>query len=135
VSTNAVYVTQALALGAIGAALGCAIGLVLQLIVPVVLGDFLPVDVTFRVSWSAIAVGFAAGVLLTLVFALLPLATIAGVSPLAAIRRAVESGGRRSVRQQVLLTTFIGLCAGAVVVLQAPQPFLGVTYAIGLTFV
>ena len=59
--TFAVYLIQAAALGLLGGILGCLLGLGVQTLLPILLADFLPVDVDFAVSWSALALGLGIG--------------------------------------------------------------------------
>ena len=89
--TFAIYLAQGMALGLVGALFGSALGIIVQLILPHVVGDFIPIDVEFHLAWlsilSAAGIGFGACVL----FALIPLLGVRRVSPLAAIRSSFES--------------------------------------------
>ena len=86
-----IYVIQAVAMGMIGAAIGSLIGLGVQRIVPIVLADFLPIQIEFGISYGAVASGFIIGMSVTALFALQPLLSIRKISPLRAIRRNVDS--------------------------------------------
>ncbi|MDB6094643.1 MAG: hypothetical protein JWM32_2205 [Verrucomicrobia bacterium] len=91
----AVYLIQGAGVGLIGAVCGAALGISVQLILPMVLKDFLPFTVEFYVSWAAVGKGAMAGLVICLLFTLLPLLTVRRVSPLLAIRSAQgESQGR-----------------------------------------
>ena len=83
-----IYLVQGVALGLIGATAGAAIGIGIQLLVPVVVRDFLPFDVAFFVSWAAVARGMGAGLVICVVFTLLPLLAVRKISPLLALRSA-----------------------------------------------
>jgi putative ABC transport system permease protein len=89
--TLAIYLAQGMALGLVGAVFGSALGVVVQVALPRVVGDFIPIDVTFHLAWPSIlaaaGIGFGACVL----FALIPLLGVRRVSPLAAIRSSYES--------------------------------------------
>lgn len=133
--TSAIYVVQAVSLGVIGSLAGCGIGVALQAVIPTVLGTFLPIDVPFMVSWRSLATAFGLGVFLTLVFALLPLSSIANVSPLEALRQAFE--GRRW-RLGAARVAIVGVMAAAILlvsVYQAPEAGTGVWYAASLFIV
>ncbi|GLC27674.1 ABC transporter permease [Roseisolibacter agri] len=91
----AIYVTQAAAMGLIGAAAGALLGIGVQLLIPRVLGEFLPVDVSVTLEPAAIVAGVIVGVWVALVFALRPLLALRRVSPLQAIRRDVDPGALR----------------------------------------
>ncbi|MEP7325326.1 MAG: FtsX-like permease family protein, partial [Gemmatimonadota bacterium] len=90
-----VYLVQAGGMGLLGSGIGALVGIVLQLVLPKVMGDFLPVDVAFAVSWPAVLIGVGTGVLVSLLFALLPLLGIRRVSPLAVLRRGYEESRRQ----------------------------------------
>lgn len=83
-----IYVVQALAIGVLGAVLGAAAGIGVQLLLPTVLKDFLPFQVELFISWGAVAKGMGAGLVICVLFTLLPLLTVRRVSPLLAIRSA-----------------------------------------------
>ncbi|MEO8199961.1 MAG: FtsX-like permease family protein [Gemmatimonadota bacterium] len=82
-----VYLLQAGAMGLVGSVAGAILGVLLQLLLPRVFAGFLPVEVGFSVSWSAVATGIGTGVLVSVVFALLPLLAVRRVSPLVVLRR------------------------------------------------
>lgn len=91
----AVYLVQGVALGMIGAALGAGLGVAVQLALPGLVGGMLPFEVDFFVSWAAVLRGGGAGLIICVLFTLLPLLAVRRVSPLAAIRAAAaESAGR-----------------------------------------
>jgi putative ABC transport system permease protein len=82
----AIYLVQGCGLGLIGAGLGAALGLAVQLALPALFRSFLPVDTEVFVSWRAVAGGVVAGLVISLLFTLLPLLSIRRVSPLLALR-------------------------------------------------
>jgi putative ABC transport system permease protein len=86
-----VYLFQATAMGAFGAAVGVVLGLGVLALLPTVLGDFLPFAVDFRVSPAPVLQGVGVGLGLTVLFAALPLLGIRGVSPLRALRASYET--------------------------------------------
>jgi putative ABC transport system permease protein len=77
---------QISALGLIGSVAGTAIGLVIQSYLPVLFTDFLPFDIAQAISYQAIGLGLFTGVLISVVFSLLPLAGISTVSPMLTLR-------------------------------------------------
>ncbi len=108
--TFAVYLAQAMALGAIGAAGGAALGVVVQLGLPRVLADFLPLTVEFGVTWGAVAESMVAGFGICVLFALLPLLAVRSVSPLVAIRASVQPVvGRDYARWGVIALLVLGI--------------------------
>ncbi|MBI3796620.1 MAG: FtsX-like permease family protein [Deltaproteobacteria bacterium] len=61
-----------------------------QTVFPLLLRDFLPVNIPLSLSWRALLQGFAIGVWMTVLFALLPLLAVRRISPLLALRSAYE---------------------------------------------
>ena len=94
-----IYVLQAAAMGLVGAAVGTVIGVAIQFAMPTVLKDFLPVGVSVRLAPQAILLGLAIGLWVALVFALRPLLSLRGISPLQALRRESDAAVLRKVRR------------------------------------
>jgi putative ABC transport system permease protein len=113
----AVYLVQGVALGLAGALAGAALGVGLQLALPRLLADVVPFPVEFFVAWPAVARGIGAGVVLCLLFTLLPLLAVRRVPPLSALRSALaeaEGVGRdpwRLVVAGLIVLAIAGLAA------------------------
>jgi putative ABC transport system permease protein len=88
----ALYLVQAVAMGLLGATAGVLLGVGVQFLLPRVMGDFLPVDVTIALEPLPLLLGLATGVWVAMVFALRPLLALRRVSPLQAIRRNADPG-------------------------------------------
>jgi putative ABC transport system permease protein len=128
--TFRIYLAQAGVLGFIGAGLGSLLGVALQGFVPRLLSDFLPVEVSFAVSWTAVGLGLVVGLGVTLLFALWPLLEVRGVSPLQALRTEVESttGGWRDPARWAVAAA-VAATVTSIAVLQAPTWKIGLGYA------
>lgn len=74
-------------LGLAGAVAGTLIGLVSQIYLPSLFTDLLPFEIVQAVSYQAIGLGLFTGVLISVVFSLLPLAGISTVSPMLTLRK------------------------------------------------
>ena len=86
-----IYLIQITAMGLVGSLLGAGLGSLLQKVIPAVLADFLPVSgVSSLISWSAIGQGIITGLGIAILFALLPLLAIQGISPLRTLRASFE---------------------------------------------
>jgi putative ABC transport system permease protein len=85
----AVYLVQGLALGIAGAGVGGALGVAVQVVLPSLFKGLLPIDIDFFVSWPALLRGTGAGVVICLLFSVLPLLSVRRIPPLAALRSAV----------------------------------------------
>ncbi|NNC94821.1 MAG: FtsX-like permease family protein [Chitinophagales bacterium] len=85
-----IYFIQIFILGSIAVALGAFLGSFIQLILPLLLSDFLPLEVTTVLSWKAIGEGLVVGSTVTILFALLPLISVRRISPLRTLRSSFE---------------------------------------------
>lgn len=94
-----IYVLQAAAMGFIGALAGAALGVGIQFLLPWVLAEFLPVDVSVRLVPEAIGLGLGMGVWVALIFALRPLLSLRNVSPLQTLRRESDADVMRRARR------------------------------------
>lgn len=126
----AIYLVQGVGLGLAGALAGAALGVGAQLVLPAFLRDLLPFSFDFFVSWPAVAGGVGAGVLISVLFALLPLLEVRRVSPLLAIRSAFAEvgGGRRDWLRVALLAAIVGIVF-AFAILQTGRLRWGVGFA------
>jgi putative ABC transport system permease protein len=90
-----IYISQAAVMGLLGAAIGAALGVGIQFLLPGVLNDVLPVDVSVQLEPRAIGMGMLLGLWIALAFALRPLIALRRVSPLQAIRRSEDGSPAR----------------------------------------
>jgi putative ABC transport system permease protein len=81
-----IYLIQILGIGLIGSIIGAFLGTFIQQVLPFVLKDLLPIEITSSISWPAIFQGLLLGVIISLLFALLPLISIRNISPLNTLR-------------------------------------------------
>ncbi|MGV3505295.1 MAG: ABC transporter permease [Adhaeribacter sp.] len=85
-----IYLFQILGIGLLGSVLGAALGSLIQRLLPAVLQEFLPISLHVSLSWLAVGQGLLLGVLISLLFALLPLISIRNISPLNTLRLSLE---------------------------------------------
>jgi putative ABC transport system permease protein len=71
--------------------IGATLGVFIQRVLPVVFKDFLPFEITVSISWPAILQGLALGLIISLLFALLPLISTRKISPLNTLRISGEN--------------------------------------------
>jgi len=81
-----IYLIQIIGVGLIGSILGSLLGTLIQQVLPVVLADFLPVKITASISWLSIVQGIVLGLIISILFALLPLVSVRNISPLNTLR-------------------------------------------------
>lgn len=86
-----IYLIQIVVIGFIGSVVGAALGTIIQQFLPYALKDFLPVAITTELSWKAIGQGLLLGIVISFLFALLPLISIRNVSPLNTLRLSFQS--------------------------------------------
>ena len=86
-----IYLIQIVGIGLIGSIVGAALGTVIQQFLPVVLKDFLPIKIANQISWTAIGQGILLGLIISILFALLPLVSIRNISPLNTLRLSFQS--------------------------------------------
>ncbi|KAA0989042.1 ABC transporter permease [Dyadobacter aurulentus] len=85
-----IYLIQIVGIGVIGSVLGAALGTAIQQFMPVVIKDLLPFELITSISWLSIFQGLAIGILISVLFALPPLVSIRGVSPLNVLRVSLD---------------------------------------------
>ncbi len=86
-----IYLIQIACIGLAGAVIGATLGTVIQKILPTVFKDFLPVEIKMVISWRAIIQGIALGVMISVLFGLLPLVSVRNISPLYTLRLSFET--------------------------------------------
>jgi putative ABC transport system permease protein len=108
-----IYLIQGMALGLAGALAGAALGILVQMVLPRVMADFVPFPIPHAISWMAVAQAIGIGFAICLLFALLPLAGVRRIPPLAALR---ASYGEPENARRDPLVWIIWFCLGAGIV-------------------
>ncbi|MEH0153949.1 FtsX-like permease family protein [Limibacter armeniacum] len=85
-----IFLIQVAGMGLVGALIGAILGSLLQLYLPVLFREFMVVEVTAELSWLAILQGVITGLVISVLFALLPLLAIRKISPLRTLRANVQ---------------------------------------------
>jgi putative ABC transport system permease protein len=132
-----IYVTQAAALGLIGAVVGAAGGVVLQFVLGSAVGRYLPAGLQISLAPAPIAFGILTGVWVALVCALQPLLSLRRVSPLQALRREEDSVALgRGVDWAPRVVGLVMVASLAfVTVARARRWQEGIAFAVGILFV
>ncbi|MHA4894341.1 ABC transporter permease [Pedobacter sp. PWIIR3] len=102
-----IYLIQVIVLGLIGALIGAFCGTMLQFVLPVVFKDFIPVELSMQVSWSAVVQGVFLGAFISVLFALPALLAVRSISPLNAIRQSLEK--ERKGMDYLLIVVYLGI--------------------------
>ena len=85
-----IYLIQIAGIGLIGSIIGAVIGTFVQQLLPIVFKDFLPIAISSDISYLSIFQGVIVGLLISVLFALLPLVNIRKVSPLNTLRNVID---------------------------------------------
>ncbi|MBK0379404.1 FtsX-like permease family protein [Mucilaginibacter sp. SD-g] len=85
-----IYLIQIIGIGLIGSIAGALLGTAVQHLLPLVLKDFLPITISVNISWIAVIQGVILGVIISVLFGLLPLISIRNISPLNTLRLSFE---------------------------------------------
>lgn len=88
-----IFLIQIAGIGIVGGIIGTAIGIGLQEIFPLILKEFLPFDLTINITAQPLIMGVVLGLVMSVLFALLPLLRTWYVSPLEVLR--VSSGASK----------------------------------------
>jgi putative ABC transport system permease protein len=109
-----VYLVQGFFLGIAGALAGGIAGVAVQMALPALFRGVLPMDIQFFVSWPALLRGMGAGVVICLLFSILPLLAVRRIPPLAALRSGVadEAESRRDPWSLVIILAIAAAVTG-----------------------
>ena len=131
--TFSIYVIQAVFIGLIGSAIGAASGYLVLGILPALVQDFVPFELVVRFTYLPVLQGMGLGLLMALMFALLPLLAIKDISPLLTLRSSVETPSR--VGRDPWRIALVGVLIAGVVLFAISQTrfwYQGVGFAGGL---
>lgn len=85
-----IFLIQVGFFGLIGSLIGAFMGVGIHMYFPVLVRDFIPVELTPSLSWLSVVSGIGIGVVVSVLFALISLVSLRKVSPLQAIRSDTE---------------------------------------------
>jgi putative ABC transport system permease protein len=129
-----IYLIQTAIMGLIGAVIGALLGSAVQILLPQVFGRFLPVEVKTTLSGPAILAGVGTGLLVSVLFALLPLLAIRNVSPLLTLRNtpeATQASSQRDPLRWLVYLLIVGFIFGFAY-LQTKALLQAVWFTVGL---
>ncbi len=101
-----IFLIQVAGMGLLGGVLGTIVGVLLQETFPYLLREFLPFDVDITITAQPIIMGLLLGIMMSILFALLPLLRTWYVSPLEVLRLS-DTSSRNPRRARIL--TFIAI--------------------------
>ncbi len=124
------YLLQVLGLGLVGSLLGVLLAALTVYLVPRYLGDRIPLNIEYRLTWEATLQGLSIGLLISFLFSVLPLLEIRQIKPILLLRNDTATGRQRvdwvrlGVGASVLLA-LIGLASWQAGSLKIGGIFLG----------
>ena len=124
-----VYLLQSLALGVIGSLIGVGLAWIAIAMIPADMNQIGTLNVAYGLSWSAAAQGIGVGVLVALLFAMVPLLEVRRIKPSLLLRD--ETGGRRRDWFQIAATVLVGGALVALASWQAASIRVGLTVCVG----
>ena len=125
-----VYLVQGFGLGIVGALVGGTLGVAVQKALPMVFKGLLPFNVDFFVSWPDLARGTGAGVVICVLFSLLPLLAVRRIPPLAALRSAAADRASASPDPwRIAVAAAIGAAVAGFAVWQTGKVAVGLGFA------
>ena len=126
-----VFFIQITFFGFLGTLIGVLHGLGVQLLLPVIVADFLPVTVNITVQWQPVMEGFVIGLIMATLFAFLPLSNIRLIPPLSLLRSSVE-GFRKQSKFRTVIIVLIFLFPWLFAVFQSSSWIYGSLFYLGL---
>lgn len=130
-----IFLIQIGGIGLLGGILGSSLGLVLQQIFPRLVQDFLPVELEWATHWGPVFLGIGLGLLMAVLFGLLPLMSTWFISPLSVLRIGQQDSPRsRRLTAGVLALIFSGIWGVAYQILGQPLRALWFVIGIAITF-
>lgn len=87
-----IYFIQVFVVGLIGSVFGSLLGIGAQQVIPIILKDYIPIELNFMISWQSVGQGILLGTVVSALFTLLPLVTVRFVPPLTVLRTDFEPG-------------------------------------------
>lgn len=125
----ATFAIQISAMGLIGAIIGTGMGIFIQLYIPALFEGLLPFEIVQSVSIPAVTLGLLTGLLISLVFSLLPLITISTISPLLTLRT-VEFSPIKALSKRAKIVSF----SSTILILIAVVGLLTESFVVALGF-
>jgi putative ABC transport system permease protein len=109
------FLVEIMLVGLLGIAIGLVAGAVAPAVVSAVAGDVIPLPLSARVEWLPLGLAGVLGFLVTLAFAIWPLARIANVNGTSLFRTSLSAEtGRPNWRYLLVSLALLGLAAGIV---------------------
>lgn len=104
-----IFLIQVAAIGFICSLMGAALGTVVQFALPWLLQDLIPITIVTSISWASILQGITLGVVISILFALLPLISVRKISPLNTLRLSFQQSRLKSDPLKWIVYLLVGI--------------------------
>ncbi len=111
-TTVAIYLLQAMAMGAVGALAGAGLGLAMHRLLPGILQNYIPFPLPTAIAWTSVFAGLAVGLAVCLLFALPPLLRFRRISPLLTLRASLDQSSAPVQRDYVVWFVYVVIALG-----------------------
>lgn len=102
-----IFFLQVVVLGLVGSIFGVLAGIGIQYLLPWVVSDFLPMEISLFISWKSIGEGLLVGMIISILFSALPLSHIRFIAPLELIRGNISKTRIRSKFRRTIIILII----------------------------
>src|SRR5690554_5339732 len=102
-----IFLIQIAGIGVLGGIVGTAIGVGLQELFPIVLKEFLPFDIAISISVQPLIMGVLLGLVMSVLFALLPLIRTWYISPLEVLRVSGDTSKKSKMASYVAIAIIV----------------------------
>ncbi|MCA6073553.1 ABC transporter permease [Fulvivirga sedimenti] len=126
-----IFMIQAVVLGLIGSIIGVLFGVFIQYVLPLLLQDFIPLELKIGIAWNAVLEGLLLGLGISLLFSMLPLLDVRFIPPLSVLRTSFEPV-RRFSKSRWLVIILVLLFPLLFASYQTQSLMLGVSFFAGL---
>ena len=127
-----IYFIQTVLTGFVGSIIGVLLGIGVQFGLPLLLGEFLPVSINLSISWFAVTEGLLLGIVISILFSILPLISVRFVAPLSVLRIDFKGESRIS-KTAVVVTVLTILFPLSFAAYQSDSLITGVYFFLGLS--
>jgi len=128
-----IYLLQIVTMGFMGSILGAVLGSSLQMILPIIFGEFLPIEnVSTDISWLSMLKGILTGMGIAILFALLPLLSIRKISPLRTLRVSFEENGNKRDPLRWLVYLLIAAFIAGFTLFQTGDITVAIAFTLGV---
>ena len=130
-----IFLIQFAGIGLLGGLAGAILGTLIQFLVPLVMQNFVPVSISGVISWLAILEGIIVGLVISVLFALLPLMAVRNITPLHSLRVSDDTPSDWKDRSRWLIYILIAGFIIGFAYLQLGNWWLTLAFSLGIAII